>query len=51
VIGQSFTFDEAIRMFSSGKGIAMVTSGRSHLTKKGIVFSPLAPPVGFGIKR
>jgi hypothetical protein len=50
VIGQSLTFDEAIHMALGGKGINMVSSGWSHLTKEGIVFCPLAPSVGFGIK-
>lgn len=51
VVGQPFTFHKAIRMALSGKGIAMVSSRWSRLTKEGIVFRPLAPPVGFGIKR
>ena len=42
VIAQPFTFYEAIHMALGGKGIAMVSSGWSHLTKEGIVFRPLA---------
>ncbi len=42
VIAQPFTFYEAIHMTIQGKGIALVSSGWSHLTKKGIVFRPLA---------
>lgn len=42
VIAQPFTFHEAIHMALGGKGIAMVTRGWSQLTKKGMVFRPLA---------
>jgi DNA-binding transcriptional LysR family regulator len=42
VIAQPFTPYEAIHMVIDGKGIAMVSSGWSHLTKKGIAFRPLA---------
>ncbi len=42
VIAQPFTSYEAIHMAIGGKGIAMVSSGWSHLTRKGIVFRPLA---------
>ena len=42
VIAQPFTFYEAIHMALDGKGIAMVTSGWSQLTTKGIAFHPLA---------
>ncbi len=42
VIAQPFTFHEAIHMALGGKGIAMVSSGWSQLTKKGIAFRPLA---------
>ena len=42
VIAQPFTFHEAIHMALGGMGIAMVSSGWSQLTKKGIVFRPLA---------
>ncbi len=42
VIAQPFTFYEAIHMALEGKGIAMVSSGWSHLTAKGIAFHPLA---------
>ncbi len=42
VIAQPFTFYEAIHMAAAGKGIAMVSSGWSHLTKDGIAFRPLA---------
>lgn len=42
VIAQPFSFHEAIHMVIEGKGIAMVSSGWSQLTKKGIVFRPLA---------
>lgn len=42
VIAQPFTFYEAIHMAAGGRGIAMVSSGWSHLTKDGIVFRPLA---------
>lgn len=42
VIAQPFTFYEAIHMALNGKGIAMVSSGWSHLTRDGIAFRPLA---------
>ncbi|HZU42138.1 MAG TPA: LysR substrate-binding domain-containing protein [Terriglobales bacterium] len=42
VIAQPFTFYEAIHLALAGKGIAMVSSGWSHLTKDGIAFRPLA---------
>ncbi len=42
VIAQPFTSYEAIHMVIGGKGIAMVSSGWSQLTKKGIAFRPLA---------
>lgn len=42
VIAQPFTFHEAIHMALDGKGIAMVSSGWSQLTTKGIAFHPLA---------
>ena len=42
VIAQPFTFYEAIHMAIGGKGIAMVSSGWSQLSKKGIAFRPLA---------
>ncbi len=42
VIAQPFTFYEAIHMALDGKGIAMVSSGWSQLTTKGIAFHPLA---------
>ncbi len=42
VIAQPFTSYEAIHMVIAGKGIAMVSSGWSQLTKKGIAFRPLA---------
>jgi DNA-binding transcriptional LysR family regulator len=42
VIAQPFSFHEAIHMASAGKGIAMVSSGWSHLTRDGIAFRPLA---------
>ena len=42
VVAQPFTFHEAIHMALDGKGIAMVSSGWSQLTKKGIAFRPLA---------
>jgi DNA-binding transcriptional LysR family regulator len=42
VIAQPFSFHEAIHMVIEGKGIAMVSSGWSQLTKKGIAFRPLA---------
>ncbi len=42
VIAQPFTFYEAIHMALAGKGMAMVSSGWSHLTKEGIAFRPLA---------
>lgn len=41
VIAQPFTFYEAIHMAAAGRGIAMVSSGWSHLTKDGIAFRPL----------
>jgi DNA-binding transcriptional LysR family regulator len=42
VIAQPFTFYEAIHMALDGKGIAMVSSGWSQLTTRGIAFHPLA---------
>lgn len=42
VIAQPFSFHEAIHMVVEGKGIAMVSSGWSHLTRDGIAFRPLA---------
>ncbi|WP_158751735.1 LysR family transcriptional regulator [Acidobacterium sp. S8] len=42
VIAQPFTFYEAIHMVAAGRGLAMVSSGWSHLTKDGIAFRPLA---------
>jgi DNA-binding transcriptional LysR family regulator len=42
VITQPFTSYEAIHMVIDGKGIAMVSSGWSQLTKKGIAFRLLA---------
>ncbi len=42
VIAQPFTFYEAIHMAAAGRGIAMVSSGWSHLTKDGIAFRPMA---------
>lgn len=42
VIAQPFTFYEAIHMAAAGRGIAMVSSGWSHLTRDGIAFRPLA---------
>jgi DNA-binding transcriptional LysR family regulator len=42
VIAQPFTFYEAIHMALEGKGIAMVSSGWSRLTTRGIAFHPLA---------
>lgn len=42
VVARPFTFYEAIHMTLEGKGIAMVSSGWSRLTMKGIAFHPLA---------
>lgn len=42
VVAQPFSFYEAIHMAAAGKGVAMVSSGWSHLTQEGIVFRPLA---------
>jgi DNA-binding transcriptional LysR family regulator len=42
VIAQPFSFHEAIHMALAGRGIAMVSSGWSHLTRDGIAFRPLA---------
>lgn len=42
VIARPFTFYEAIHMAAAGRGIAMVSSGWSRLTKDGIAFRPLA---------
>ena len=42
IIAQPFTFYEAIHMALAGRGIAMVSSGWSHLTRDEIVFRPLA---------
>ncbi len=42
VIAQPFTFHEAIHMAAADRGIAVVSSGWSHLTKDGIAFRPLA---------
>ncbi len=42
VIAEPFSFYEAIHMAAEGKGIAMVSSGWSHMTKNGVVFRPLA---------
>jgi DNA-binding transcriptional LysR family regulator len=42
VIARPFTFYEAIHMAATGRGIAMVSTGWSHLTKDGIAFRPLA---------
>ena len=42
IIAQPFTFYEAIHMVVDGKGLAMVSSGWSQLTRKGIAFLPLA---------
>jgi DNA-binding transcriptional LysR family regulator len=42
VIAQPFSFYEAIHMAAEGRGLAMVSSGWSHLTRDGIVFRPLA---------
>lgn len=42
VIAQPFTFYEAIHMAAAGRGVAMVSSGWSHLTRDGIAFRPLA---------
>lgn len=42
VIAEPFTFYEAIHMAAVDRGIAMVSSGWSHLTQDGIVFRPLA---------
>lgn len=42
MIAQPFTFYEAIHMAAEGRGIAMVSSGWSHLTRDGIAFRPLA---------
>lgn len=42
VIAQPFTFYEAIHMAATGRGIALVSSGWSHLTKDGIAFRPLS---------
>ncbi len=41
VIAQPFSFYEAIHLAAEGKGIAMVSSGWSHMTKNGVVFRPL----------
>ncbi len=42
VIAQPFSFHEAIHMAVAGKGIAIVSSGWSHLTRDGIAFRSLA---------
>lgn len=42
VVAQPFSFHEAIHMAAEGKGIAMMSSGWSHLTRDGIAFRPLA---------
>jgi DNA-binding transcriptional LysR family regulator len=42
IIAQPFSFHEAIHMALAGRGIAMVSSGWSHLTRDGIAFRPLA---------
>jgi LysR family transcriptional regulator, benzoate and cis,cis-muconate-responsive activator of ben and cat genes len=42
VVAQPFSFHEAIHMAAEGKGIALVSSGWSHLTRDGIAFRPLA---------
>ena len=42
VVARPFTFYEAIHMAAAGRGIAMVSSGWSHLSKDGIAFRPLA---------
>jgi DNA-binding transcriptional LysR family regulator len=42
VIARPFTFYEAIHMAAAGRGIAMVSSGWSHMTKSGVAFRPLA---------
>ncbi len=41
VIAQPFSFYEAIHLAAEGKGIAMVSSGWSHMTKNGVAFRPL----------
>jgi DNA-binding transcriptional LysR family regulator len=56
VIAQPFTFYEAIHMAAAGRGIAMVSSGWSHLTRDGIVFRRLADRLltmksGFFVRR
>lgn len=42
VVAQPFSFYEAIHMAAEGKGIAMVSSGWSHMTKNGVAFRPLS---------
>jgi DNA-binding transcriptional LysR family regulator len=42
VIAQPFSFYEAIHMAADGKGVAMVSSGWSHMTKNGVAVRPLA---------
>lgn len=42
VIARPFSFYEAIHMAAEGRGIAMVSSGWSHMTKNGVAFRPLA---------
>lgn len=42
IVAQPFSFHEAIHMAAEGRGIAMVSSGWSHLTRDGIAFRPLA---------
>lgn len=42
VVARPFTFYEAIHMAAAGRGVAMVSSGWSHLTQDGITFRPLA---------
>lgn len=41
IVARPFTFYETIHMAAAGRGIAMVSSGWSHLTKDGIAFRPL----------
>jgi len=42
VIARPFSFYEAIHLAAEGKGIAMVSSGWSHMTKNGVAFRSLA---------
>lgn len=42
IVAKPFSFHEAIHMAAEGKGIAMVSSGWTYLTREGIAFRPLA---------